>query len=116
MSKIWTPEELTPKGWDTDEWMEVNSQNPAKEDNVVLRAKIIKAVYHKDEERISLLVRTPDGNPRLVPLSKSAFTFHGKSHKELSREETDREMLRTTELLNRREGSFLLLKVFKSQA
>jgi hypothetical protein len=116
MSNIWTPEELTPKGWDPDEWMEVNSWNQNNEESVILKAKIIKAVYHKEQEQISLLVRTPDGQPRVVPLSKSSFTFHGKSPKDLPREETDKEMLKTTELLNRREGSFLSLKVFKSQA
>lgn len=116
MSNIWTPEELTPKGWDTDEWFGVHSFDPNKEETVVIKGKILKAVYHEDEEQISLVVRVPDGSPKVVPISKSAFTFHGKPHTELPKEETDREMFKTAELFNRRKGASVSLNIFTSQA
>lgn len=114
MSKIWTPD-LTPKGWDPDEWVEANEWNQDKEEKVVVRARIVKAKYHSSQEKISLLVRTQDGVSKVVPISKSSFTFRGKSHKEIPKKETDKEMEKTALLLNRRKGSWIRLELFKSQ-
>ena len=93
-----------------------NLEKAKADPSVFKESQIVKAFYHQDEEQISLLVRTPDGNSRVVPISKSAFTFRGKPHTELPRQETDREMFKTAELLNRRQGKFVSLEVFKSQA
>lgn len=113
--RIWTPEELTPQGWDPDEWVDVNSWNPNSEPMVVVDCKIIRATYHKTRETIALQVRTPDGTDRVTYMHKANFTFGGRKHSDLPAVETDREMEKTADLLNRRSGHKLKLKMYKSQ-
>lgn len=115
MSRIWTPEQLTPEGWDPDEWASAHSWNPENDEKKTVKVRIVAAKYHEDQETISLLAKFPDGSSRTLPISKGAFTLGGKSLKEIPKHESDKEMDKLAHLLNERRGAPILVEAFNVQ-
>jgi hypothetical protein len=114
MARIWTPEALTPEGWDPDEWLDVNTWSPDKEPSSVVECRIIRAAYHRSKETIALQIRAGDGM-RVAYLHKSNFMFRGRKHSDVPREETDKEMEKTTAMMNARAGTKLRIRMYQSQ-
>ena len=114
MSKILTPEQMTPDGWDPDEWSQVNTWDSSREKTKVVMATILHAAYYPAKETIAVHVkRDDDGREAISYLPKSALKFNGQSHMDLPREETDRQMEKTADLFLRRKGAKIKLSVFE---
>lgn len=118
MSEIWTPESLTPDGWDPDEWYDVNSFHPSREKSTVLRGRILFATYHKEHRSVAVQILTPDDERRVACLGAKCFTFEGKSLDEAPEEVVDREMTILARLFNEkanREDNEINIKMFSTQ-
>jgi hypothetical protein len=115
MSTIWTPEQLTPDGWDPDEWASAHSWSPKNDEKKTVKVRIVAAKYHEDQETISLLARFPDGSSRTLPINKGVFTLGGKNLKEIPKHESDKEMSKLAHLLNERRGSSISVEAFNVQ-
>jgi len=114
MSKIWTPEQLTPDGWDPDEWFSVNSWSPDQEQMTTIKATILRAAYYPDKETIMVHVKKEDGQEAVIPQPKAAFKFHGQHYMDLPKEETDREMAKTADAYAKAKGRKINLQVYKT--
>lgn len=113
MSDNLTPEQLTPAGWNPDEWADVNSWHSGREKTKLVTATILHAAYYPEKETLAVHVKREDGREAVSYLPKSALRFNGQHHLDLSKEETDRQMEKTADLFLRRKGAKIRLRVFE---
>jgi len=79
------------------------------------RAVIIDAAYEPLQGQIILCVMLPNRDRRSIVLSKDNFLFHGEDYRSLPKEETDREMEKTTALFRAAKGRSINLDAYAQQ-
>lgn len=116
--KLWLPEKYnTDQIGENPPHLDLLNSNygPDKERMVVVKAKIVEAVYHRDQGQLAIQVITPDGKARAVCLHKSAFQYRGKPYNKVSSEEVDKEMLATVEGFRKCRGKTIKIQMYESQ-
>jgi hypothetical protein len=88
---------------------------PDKEKTVIVKAKIIEAVYHREQGQLAIQVVTPDGKTRAVCLHKSSFKYNGRPFNRVTAEEVDKEMLATVEGFRKCRGKTIKIQMYESQ-
>jgi len=92
------------------------AEDPSLNETVLMKGKIVEAIYYPKEEYIGLKLKMEDGSHRSTWLHKSNFTFRGLPYKQVSKQESDREMAKTSELFKRAAGKMIKVRMFRGQA
>lgn len=80
---------------------------------VTVKADIMNARYHVEEETLIVLVRLANGEVKSLPHHARCFTFHGRKYAETPKDDIHREMKKTEELFIKARGKRLNVELSK---
>jgi hypothetical protein len=85
------------------------------DETVTVKGTIVGALYHPERGMLAVELRLPDGSKRGTWIHKSAYSYGGRSFKDVPLQEVDREMEKLAELYRRAKGRRINLTMYQYQ-